>query len=59
MDNNKLAHRGCNDGFEMSQSDVAVELFTTQQTIARIEKRAMEKMKEALKEKNIAFDSLV
>jgi transcriptional regulator len=59
MNNNKLAHRGCNDGFEMSQSQVAEELFLTQQTIAAIEKRAIEKIKAALKEKNINIKDIL
>lgn len=53
MNNNKLAHRGCNDGFEMSQSDVAEKLFLTQQSIARIEKQAIESLKQAFRNKNI------
>lgn len=51
--NNKLATRGCNEGFEMSQSDVAEELFLTQQSIARIEKTAIESLKQAFRARNI------
>lgn len=51
--NNKLATRGCNDGFEMSQSDVAEELFLTQQSIARIEKTAIESLKQAFRDRKI------
>lgn len=51
--NNKLATRGCNDGFEMSQSDVADKLFLTQQSIARIEKSAIESLKQAFRDRNI------
>lgn len=51
--NNKLATRGCNDGYEMSQSDVAEELFLTQQSIARIEKEAIENLKRVFRERKI------
>ena len=51
--NNKLATRGANDGFEMSQSDVAKKLFLKQQTIAKIEKAAIESLKQAFRNKNI------
>lgn len=53
MNNNKLAYRGCNDGFEMSQSDVAEELFLTQQTIARIEKSAFDNLKRVFAERKL------
>jgi DNA-binding XRE family transcriptional regulator len=51
--NNKLATRGANDGFEMSQSDVAEKLFLKQQTIAKIEKSAIENLKRVFQEKKI------
>jgi DNA-binding XRE family transcriptional regulator len=51
--NNKLATRGANEGFEMSQSDVAERLFLKQQTIARIEKEAIENLKRVFKERKI------
>jgi DNA-binding XRE family transcriptional regulator len=51
--NNKLATRGANDGFEMSQSDVADKLFLKQQTIAKIEKAAIENLKRVFQEKKI------
>lgn len=51
--------RGMAEGYAMSQSQVAEELFLTQQTIARIERQAIEKCKAVLKEKNLSLDSLV
>lgn len=51
--NNKLATRGCNDGFEMSQSDVAEKLFLKQQTIAKIEKQAMDNLKKVFQERKL------
>jgi len=51
--NNKLATRGANDGFEMSQSDVAERLYLKQQTIAKIEKEAIANLKRVFAERKI------
>ena len=39
--------------YEMSQSQVGEKLFLKQQTIAQIEKRAIESLKQAFRNRNI------
>jgi DNA-binding XRE family transcriptional regulator len=57
--NNKLATRGANDGFEMSQSDVAERLYLKQQTIAKIEKSAIDNLKRVFAERKINIKDLL
>ena len=57
--NNKLANRGANEGFEMSQEDIAEKLFLHKNTIGNVEKRAIEKFKQTLKEKGIKIEDLL
>jgi len=56
--NNKLAHRGANDGFEMSQADIAEKLFLHVNTVGTTEKRALEKVKQLLAERNITAQNI-
>lgn len=41
------------DKYEMSQTDVGEALFLKQQTIAQIEKKAIENLKQAFRNRNI------
>ena len=41
------------DKYEMSQASVAETMFLTKGTVQKIEKRALEKMKEALEKRGI------
>ena len=41
------------DKYEMSQTDVGEALFLKQQTIAQIEKKAIESLKQAFRNRNI------
>jgi DNA-directed RNA polymerase specialized sigma subunit len=41
------------DQYEMSQSDVGEALFLKQQTIAKIEQKAIESLKQAFRNRNI------
>ena len=57
--NNKLANRGANEGFEMSHADIAEKLFLHKNTVPIVEKRAIEKFKQMLKEKGIEIEDLL
>lgn len=50
---------GLQDKYEMSQADVGKVLFLKQQTIQKIEKKAIDKFIAALKEKNINIKDLL
>lgn len=56
--NNKLASRGANEGFEMSQADIAEKLFLHVNTVGTTEKRALEKVKQMLAERNITAQNI-
>jgi DNA-directed RNA polymerase specialized sigma24 family protein len=45
--------------YEMSQMDVAKELFLSVGTVRSVEKSAIEKIKKALAERGIALEDLV
>ena len=45
--------------YDMSQSQVGEKLFLSQQAIQKIEQRAIDKFKAALKEKNINIKDLL
>jgi len=47
------------DHYEMSQSEVARSLNMTQQNISRIEKQAIESLKQAFRSKNINVKDLL
>ena len=57
--NNKLSNRGNHDGFEMSHADIAEKLFLHKNTVPIVEKRAIEKFKQTLKEKGIKIEDLL
>jgi DNA-binding XRE family transcriptional regulator len=59
MNSNKLAHRSANDGFEMSQTEIGEKLFLKQQTIAKIEKQAIENLKRLFAERKINYTDLL
>lgn len=47
------------DQYEMSQTQVGEKLFLKQQTIANIEKRAIESLKKAFRDRNIDIRDLL
>lgn len=47
------------DQYEMSQSDVGKALFLKQQTIAKIEQKAIESLKQAFRNRNIDIRDLL
>ena len=49
----KLNEGALQEQYEMSQSQVGEKLFLKQQTIAQIEKKAIESLKQAFRAKNI------
>ena len=49
----KLFETNMKEHFEMSQSEVGEKLFLKQQTIAQIEKKAIESLKQAFRNRNI------
>lgn len=57
--NNKLINRGANEGFEMSQADIAEKLFLHVNTVGTTEKRALEKVKQMLAERNITAQNIL
>lgn len=50
---------GLQDIYDMSQTDVGEKLFLTQQSIARIERDAIENLKKAFKDRNINIKDLL
>ena len=50
---------GLKDIYEMSQSDVGEALFLKQQTIQKIEKKAIDSFKQALEAKKINIKDLL
>jgi DNA-directed RNA polymerase specialized sigma24 family protein len=57
--NNKLSTRGANDGFDMSQVDIAEKMFLAVGTVASTEKRAIEKFKQALSDRGLSVKDLL
>jgi len=55
----KLNEGALQEQYEMSQSQVGEKLFLKQQTIARIEKQAIESLKQAFRAKNIDIKDLL
>jgi len=55
----KLNEGALQEQYEMSQFQVGEKLFLKQQTIHTIEKQAIAKFKQALKEKNINIKDLL
>lgn len=49
----KLNEGALQEQYEMSQSQVGEKLFLKQQTIANIEKKAIESLKKAFRDRNI------
>jgi DNA-binding XRE family transcriptional regulator len=47
------------ENYEMSQSQIGEKIFLRQQTIAKIEKRAIEKFKKELSDRGISLDDLL
>jgi DNA-directed RNA polymerase specialized sigma subunit len=50
---------GLQEQFEKSQSEVGEKLFLRQQTIAKIEQKAIERFKQELKARNIEIKDLL
>jgi len=50
---------GLKDIYEMSQTDVGEKLFLKQQTIQKIEQKAIDSFKQALEAKNINIKDLL
>lgn len=50
---------GMKDDYEMSQSEIAEKLFLRQQTICKIEQRAIKNFKEILESKGYTLDDLL
>lgn len=50
---------GLKDIYEMSQTDVGEVLFLKQQTIQKIEQKAIDSFKKALEDKNIDIKDLL
>lgn len=50
---------GLKDIYEMSQTDVGKELFLKQQTIQKIEQKAIENLKQAFRSRNIDIKDLL
>lgn len=50
---------GLKDIYEMSQTDVGEVLFLKQQTIQKIEQKAIENLKKAFKNRNIDIKDLL
>jgi len=55
----KLNEGALQDQYEMSQSQVGEKLFLKQQTIAQIEKKAIESLKQAFRARNIDIKDLL
>jgi DNA-directed RNA polymerase sigma subunit (sigma70/sigma32) len=49
----KTSTGGLKDIYEMSQSEIGEKLFLKQQTIQKIEKKAIESLKQAFRNRNI------
>jgi len=50
---------GLQDKYELSQSEIGKKLFLKQQTIQKIEQRAIENFKQALEARNIQIKDLL
>lgn len=50
---------GLQDKYELSQSEIGEKLFLKQQTIQKIEQRAIENFKQALEARNIQIKDLL
>jgi DNA-directed RNA polymerase specialized sigma subunit len=50
---------GLQDKYELSQSEIGEALFLKQQTIQKIEQKAIENFKQALQAKNIQIKDLL
>lgn len=50
---------GLQDIYELSQSEIGEKLFLKQQTIQKIEQKAIENFKKALAERNIDLNDLL
>lgn len=51
----KLPNGALQDQYEMSQTEVGEKLFLKQQTIAKIEQKAIENLKRVFEEKKINY----